>query len=985
VVALVSDGQGRPFTGATVAFAFGDGTDATVAPDTAITGTNGEAAFQVVMGTHVGVIGAEVRVVSSSRTLSAPVSLRAVSADANGLTAVSGDGQSALVGAELADPLVVRVTDGFGNPIPGVDIAWTVDAGGAVSDETTPTGSDGLASVRRTLGPSAGIQHTLASAPGLAGSPVEFSHTATAGSATVLEPISGDGQSALVGTSLADPLVVRAHDASGNPVAGLAVAWVVGEGGGSLAPATSVTGGDGLASTRWTLGAAPGRNSATAVVSGVGTVAFTATGDPGTPPGLTLEVQPPATAVRGVVLSGRPVVQLREPDGSVRRRSGVSVRVALLPGGAIIRGTLTRATDAEGQAEFRDLSLEGPAGQYALAFSATGYTGVTSGTIALARAGTTTAILSDDPDPSTAGAAVRVRFRVQSPGGTPGGTVQVTSDDGASCSAPVSAGECTLALSAAGTRTLTAVYAGSAEFEGSADTEQHTVAAPEPARTTTRITADDPDPSDIGQAVTVGFSVTASSGTPTGTVTVTASGGGETCSASVAAGTCALTLTAAGDRKLTATYAGDGGFAGSSDTEDHTVRTPPAVPSATASSVEVKDATPALNHNTEVKVVVRDGSGNELEGITVTLSASGGGNTISPASKTTSKGGEAKFDFRSSEAGTKTITAVAGGVTLAQQPTISVELAHTQIGITSDAPDPSPPGVPVIVGFAVQSDAGSPTGTVTVSASSGESCTGAAPVGSCSLVPATAGTVTLTASYSGGGNFAPSSAQTDHDVAVPPPPLVSLHTQPAATAAPGIPFDRQPEVQLRNADGSELKLEGVTVIAELASGVGTLSGTVSRATDGDGRVAYDDLYIDGVPGSYTIRFSAAGYTPVESDPIVLELVVTKTEILSDGPDPSTVGEPVLVQFRVDANGGTPTGTVTIGSDGGESCTAAVADGGCSISFSSAGDFTLTAAYAGDETFAASTSDPKPHSVSEPEPPPGEVRAAAASPTRAPGV
>ena len=49
-----------------------------------------------------------------------------------------------------------------------------------------------------------------------------------------------------------------------------------------------------------------------------------------------------------------------------------------------------------------------------------------------------------------------------------------------------------------GTRTLTAAYAGSDEFEGSADTEGHTVAAPQPISTTTRITADDPDPSDVG-------------------------------------------------------------------------------------------------------------------------------------------------------------------------------------------------------------------------------------------------------------------------------------------------------------------------------------------------------------------------------------------------------------------------------------------------------------------------------------------------------
>src|SRR6266540_2402596 len=107
-----------------------------------------------------------------------------------------------------------------------------------------------------------------------------------------------------------------------------------------------------------------------------------------------------------------------------------------------------------------------PRGRYTLAFSAHGFTGATSDAIILTRAGTTTTIVADDPDPSEAGAPIRVQYRVESPGGTPAGAVTVTSDDGASCSATVAAGECTLSPASAGTRTLTASYAGAAEFEG---------------------------------------------------------------------------------------------------------------------------------------------------------------------------------------------------------------------------------------------------------------------------------------------------------------------------------------------------------------------------------------------------------------------------------------------------------------------------------------------------------------------------------------
>jgi len=716
-------------------------------------------------------------------------------------------------------------------------------------------------------------------------------------------------------------------------------------------------------------------------------VTFGATGIPGTPPGLRVDEQPPGAAVRGVTLSTAPVVQLLEADGSPRRHAGVSVTVTLLPGGADLRGTRTRATGSDGRASFAGLSIEGPPGSYTLAFSATGYSGATSTSIVLARAGTTLTIRSDDPDPSAPGQAVRVRFNLESPGGSPDGTVLVTSDDGASCSAPVSAGECSLSLTSVGSRTLTAAYGGSDQFSSSSDTEGHTVSAPQPAATTTRITADDPDPSDVGQPVTVRFSVTAASGTPSGTVTITSSGGADTCSAEAAAGSCTLTLSQPGDQTLTATFAPTGDFAASSDSERHTVRTspppppPPAVPSASASSIEVKDATLRLNHHTDVTVVVRDEGGNPLNHITVTLAASGEGNSIDPASATTDGKGEAKFRFQSSAAGSKTLTAVAGGVTLTQQPTITVTQGATTTKVTSDAPDPSAPNEAVVVGYAVTSEDGTPTGGVTVTASGGESCSGPAPVGSCTLAPAAPGPITITASYAGDANFTPSSGQTPHTVSVPAPPVLAIRTQPSSDASSGQAFARQPEIELRAADGRELHQAGITIGAGLASGSGTLGGASSVVTDENGRAAFSDLSIAGPAGDYTLRFTAGGFTPVESAPITLTLGETRTRILADAPNPSAVGEAVTIQFAVepeDGGAGTPTGTVTITSSGGESCTAAVSDGGCSISFDAAGSFNLTATYSGDASFDPSTSDPEPHEVAAPPPPPVGLRGGASN-------
>ena len=95
------------------------------------------------------------------------------------------------------------------------------------------------------------------------------------------------------------------------------------------------------------------------------------------------------------------------------------------------------------------------------------------------KADTTTTITSDLPDPSTPGQSVTVQWTVtvNSPGaGTPTGNVNVTVSGGAeTCSAAVSAGQCSLVLNTTGQRTITATYVGDTNFNTSSDTEDHSV------------------------------------------------------------------------------------------------------------------------------------------------------------------------------------------------------------------------------------------------------------------------------------------------------------------------------------------------------------------------------------------------------------------------------------------------------------------------------------------------------------------------------
>jgi len=182
---------------------------------------------------------------------------------------------------------------------------------------------------------------------------------------------------------------------------------------------------------------------------------------------------------------------------------------------------------------------------------------------------TTTTITSDSPDPSLVGGTVNVSVTVSGGSTTPGGTVDISGTD-TNCSITLSggSGNCDVTFDTVGAKTLTATYTGDTTHAGSSDTEDHAVKA----NTTTTITSDAPDPSTDGQNVTVNFTVTVNppgSGTPTGDVTV--SDGVDSCSASVAAGSCVLVLNTLGTRSLTATYPGDTDFNGSSDTEGHQV------------------------------------------------------------------------------------------------------------------------------------------------------------------------------------------------------------------------------------------------------------------------------------------------------------------------------------------------------------------------------------------------------------------------------
>src|SRR5947208_16297501 len=92
----------------------------------------------------------------------------------------------------------------------------------------------------------------------------------------------------------------------------------------------------------------------------------------------------------------------------------------------------------------------------------------------------------------------------------------------------------------------------------------------------------------------------------------------------------------------------------------------------------------------------------------------------------------------------------------------------------------------------------------------------------------------------------------------------TMTTEPSATAQSGVAFAQQPVVQLRDGAGNAVSQAGVTVTAAIATGGGTLGGTLTVVTNGSGVASFTDLTISGAAGGRTLSFSAPGLTPAGS-------------------------------------------------------------------------------------------------------------------------
>jgi hypothetical protein len=195
-------------------------------------------------------------------------------------------------------------------------------------------------------------------------------------------------------------------------------------------------------------------------------------------------------------------------------------------------------------------------------------------------------------------------------------------------------------------------------------------------------------------------------------------------------------------------------------------------PSASRSTVDVAPASIPVGGTSTITVRVRDAGGNPVAGVLVSLSSSDAEDEITPASANSNENGVATFSFTSIVGGDKTITAVAGGVTLDEKPVITVVMASSTTEITGHDPNPSESGETIHVTFTVTGNGGrgEPTGEVTIYSldEADVGCTVPVSQGSCDFALTEVGIHTLGATYSGDDQFEDSVAEgVEHEVRAP--------------------------------------------------------------------------------------------------------------------------------------------------------------------------------------------------------------------------
>ena len=335
VVVRVRDRLGAaPAIALSVTVATGGGS---IASPSATTNASGEATINWTLGTQAG---PQRLLVSAAGSGALPIDAVAIAGPVASFDTASAGFQYTVVGRAVSDRPTVRVSDHFGNPVPGVEVTFTRgQQGGAVTDPIGVTTQAGLVRIGSwKIANETGPQFLVAKIEGIPS--IQFESFGTPASLRLIGP---RDRSANVGTEVSPTPAVLAVDDDGESLSGADITFAVRRGGGTLSGPVGKTGIDGaFQAGQWILGLAPGPNQLEATAVGLPTgVLFTAEGVDASPGVIDIAAGggsqagffgnfvavPPSVRVtdaRGNPVAGRTVTfSLVAGDGSITRSTPV--------------------------------------------------------------------------------------------------------------------------------------------------------------------------------------------------------------------------------------------------------------------------------------------------------------------------------------------------------------------------------------------------------------------------------------------------------------------------------------------------------------------------------------------------------------------------------------------------------------------------------------------------------------------------------------
>jgi hypothetical protein len=268
---------------------------------------------------------------------------------ASSVEIVSGNNQSAVAGTAVPAPVVIRVLDQGGNPLPEAMLTVAVTGGGGtIANAPTATGATGTASLGQwTLGSAPGVNVLTVTAGGRVTKSAIASGVAGAAAKLVLKS-GAQTISGTVGFPLSLNVVLQVLDQNDAPVQGVALTADASNGGsGAFASPTTDFSGT-IVLNRWNLGVIAGTQTMTLSVAGLTPVTISATAFAAQAVAVAPISSATLTAIPGGTVSTPLSVRVTDAFGNAVPNAAVTF--AVISGGGTIVGATTAGTNASGVA-----------------------------------------------------------------------------------------------------------------------------------------------------------------------------------------------------------------------------------------------------------------------------------------------------------------------------------------------------------------------------------------------------------------------------------------------------------------------------------------------------------------------------------------------------------------------------------------------------------------------------------------------------------